>query len=203
MIIRDHGPRRYPGTACIGFSGAQRAARSYRSANKHVIKNDQSSDHSHAAMGPDVEGRELLQILQDVGRVAPPHAELAGRTAGTPGGVAIVLAGRRRRDRREEEGDEEGQPRRHRPDERISASTAHVVVVWFFGGAFPAVVVLRRGARTAAIAGHGFLCLWDPRARAQKSRHKMCSFFDRRQKKMPSALNRWINVGPNTYSALL
>lgn len=111
-------------------------------------------------MSPDVEGGELLQILQDVGRVAPPHAELAGGPAGPPGGVAVVLAGRRRGDCREEEGDKEGQPRR-RPDEDMAAF-AHV-----FGGAFPA----ERGCTPAiAVVGgrHGLnFCLWDP-ARAPK-----------------------------------
>ena len=46
-------------------------------------------------MGPHVKGGELLQILQHVGRVAPPHAELAGRPSGAPGGVAVLLARRR------------------------------------------------------------------------------------------------------------
>ena len=119
-------------------------------------------------MGPDVEGGELLQILQDVGRVAPPHAELAGGSAGPPGGVAVVLAGRRRGDCREEEGDKEGQPRR-RPDEDMAAF-AHV-----FGGAFPA----ERGCTPAiAVVGgrHGLnFCLWDP-ARAKKDGTRCARF---------------------------
>ena len=66
-------------------------------------------------MSPHVEGGELLQILQDVGRVAPPHAELAGRPSGAPGGVAVLLARRRQGYGGQEDGENKGQC--CRPDE--------------------------------------------------------------------------------------
>lgn len=67
--------------------------------------------NSHAAVGPHVEGGELVQIVQDVGRGAPPHAEVAGRPAGPPGGVSVLLARRRQSEGGKEHGDDEGQCR--------------------------------------------------------------------------------------------
>ena len=94
-------------------------------------------------MGPHVEGGELLQIVQDVGRVAPPHAELAGRPAGAPGGVAVLLARRRQGCAGgQEDGENEGQ---RRPDEAPMAGHGAGCGA---RGAFPAVTRRWRGAAT-------------------------------------------------------